>query len=674
MTRLGTEVLVVGAGPAGAATAAELARHGIRTLLAGRPDDREHDVLLGSPAVRALDSLGALGAVAARPADGVLLHLGDGRGRAVTDLGAAVCDRRTLGEALRGRATVLGATHVACDVASVRRTGEGYEARLGSGGTGVDGMTVTARHVVIASGARWGVQEQAPGLTAVQRFGGATGPGAPIRLRMPPPRATGPAELPVCAWHLPGATPGTCTIGVSTLQGQGGPGGAKGLLDEAVTAFRALDPGFRHARPLGAVLSGPLDCGFTPALAIDPEHGGLRVGDAAGLANPFTGEGLSYAVESGLLAARAVAGHRGDPDAAGRTYTRGLAAAYVGFFETAQHASRRYHLAWRILSATADSDRPFFAKARRALLLPEGLAGLTAVDRMQLPSAATAALKPFLLACDEVAVTTVRDEWPFIARLLITEGGSAHQRLRPAVPFYAALLASGRPPDIRLATVGAAIELATLGALSFLGPTEPAPAGRERKAVDWGTAAVVLSGDFLLSQASRLIAAVTPEISWAFADWLAELTALRGARLAHDDSVAAEDVFAALLEFPARIGAQLGGSSEEVTAVLRQAGAECGRAFLHAEDVLALRGERTRLDTTHSALLEGRISAWSDVGESAPPEGPASLGRWLAGSVAACRAAERSTQTLLDGVPHAMSRMIFSEFVAAVAGPAGVSQ
>ncbi|GAA3617689.1 hypothetical protein GCM10022419_123980 [Nonomuraea rosea] len=51
-----------------------------------------------------------------------------------------------------------------------------------------------------------------------------------------------------------------------------------------------------------------------------------------------------------------------------------------------------------------------------------------------------------------------------------------------------------------------------------------------------------------------------PEASWAFSDWLAGLTRLRAARIADPGVAGADDLFAALFEFPVRVGAQLGGA------------------------------------------------------------------------------------------------------------------
>src|SRR5262249_14870413 len=149
-------------------------------------------------------------------------------------------------------------------------------------------------------------------------------------------------------------------------------------------------------------------------------------------------------------------------------YRGALARAFVGYFESARHASRRYHLAWRILAATSGSPHPFYAKGRRAILLPGGLAGLGSEDEPSIPSGEELVLLPFLAACDEVSVATVRNEWPFLARLAIT--GATRRGLRPATLFFAAMAAAGGAPKVEYAPVGAAIELATLGALAFLGP------------------------------------------------------------------------------------------------------------------------------------------------------------------------------------------------------------
>jgi flavin-dependent dehydrogenase len=50
----------------------------------------------------------------------------------------------------------------------------------------------------------------------------------------------------------------------------------------------------------------------------------LLAGDSAGLADPVTAEGISHAIASGQIAARALLGGRLEPGAVARDYRRGL--------------------------------------------------------------------------------------------------------------------------------------------------------------------------------------------------------------------------------------------------------------------------------------------------------------------------------------------------------------
>ncbi|MCL1842052.1 MAG: NAD(P)/FAD-dependent oxidoreductase, partial [Propionibacteriaceae bacterium] len=76
----------------------------------------------------------------------------------------------------------------------------------------------------------------------------------------------------------------------------GEPRPARGCGDAGLVAEATATP----------VISGAaLPMGFDRAVAY--RRGVLLVGDAAGLVNPFNGEGVSYALESGLLAGRAIA-------------------------------------------------------------------------------------------------------------------------------------------------------------------------------------------------------------------------------------------------------------------------------------------------------------------------------------------------------------------------------
>ncbi len=95
-------------------------------------------------------------------------------------------------------------------------------------------------------------------------------------------------------------------------------------------------------------------------------HGWLAVGDAAGLVNPFNGEGIDYALESGRLAAEAFLEL---PNTAPARYEAVLAHDYDPFFATA----RRF--AWVI-------GRPRLLRALLALALSTGFTMELVLDIM----------------------------------------------------------------------------------------------------------------------------------------------------------------------------------------------------------------------------------------------------------------------------------------------------
>ncbi|MEU3770776.1 NAD(P)/FAD-dependent oxidoreductase [Amycolatopsis keratiniphila] len=627
-----SQVLVVGAGPAGSVAAAVLAGSGMRVLVARRRSHPipNHDLLLGKPARELLRSIGV--AVDRWPVLPVSLAVSDQTARPVPDAGYSLVDRDELCGTLREHAAGLGAEYVP------------------------DKTDRPGGHIILAGGVGHlrGRTPHSTGLTVVQRFIGAE-PDGRVLLRMLAPPADEPRGHPRCAWLAP--APGGYAVGATAF----GDVTPEALLDEAFAALSECEPALANLRAAGPAVTGPLHAGFGPGVAVD--EAGLRVGDAAGLVNPFTGEGLSHAMQSGQLAARAILARPDDPEDAAREYSRLLDSTYVGYFETARHVSSRYHLAWRVLNAGTSSESPFFAKSRRAIVLSEAVPTLTTPESMTVPVGLRPAILPFLAACDEVSVATVRREWPFLARMFTAPVDDL--RPRPALGFFGAMLAGGQVPARGHATVAAAIEIATLGVLAFLGP---AAAPREVRGVDWESATTVLAGDHLVGRASRLIAQAKPEILWTFSDWITELAALRAT--AATSGSGAGTVFSSLFEFPLRVGSHLGDAPSEP---LRAYGEALGRVFLHAEDVLALRGNRTRLDVTLAGLLAGRISALPEL-LSIPDLTASSLtgSRLATASAAAAEEGERARKTAADAltqVENPSARRLLGCLLDSIAAP-----
>jgi geranylgeranyl pyrophosphate synthase len=138
--------------------------------------------------------------------------------------------------------------------------------------------------------------------------------------------------------------------------------------------------------------------------------------------------------------------------------------------------------------------------------------------------------------------------------------------------------------------------------------------------------------------------------------------------------VDAAAVFGALFEFPARLGAVLGESAAPVVQALRDYGNHCGRAFLFAEDALALRGRRTRLDTTLAGMLRSDISALpdllsADVTPHRLDTDPAFRARALAAVTAARERARQAAHVAAGRVPSTASALILERFATAIAEP-----
>jgi geranylgeranyl reductase family protein len=93
--------------------------------------------------------------------------------------------------------------------------------------------------------------------------------------------------------------------------------------------------GFTDENRVGRIGSAALPMGFNRK----PHYtrGVLLVGDSGGMVNPFNGEGIDYALESGQIAAHTVLQALARPDEAGRErvlegYAAALDAAYGGYF------------------------------------------------------------------------------------------------------------------------------------------------------------------------------------------------------------------------------------------------------------------------------------------------------------------------------------------------------
>jgi menaquinone-9 beta-reductase len=297
------DAVVVGAGPGGSAAAHGLSARGLDVLLLDRaqfPRDKTCGDGLTPRALRALDELGILPDVRERGcpvyAYAVVAPNGHATRASITpEPGALVIPRMTLDAMLVQHATNSGARFAGgVTVDRVEPTSHGLRVQA------VGGAAFEARTAVIATGAATAVLSRSGILTYQPRTVLAARAyfedlqqevARTFQLRFDG------VPLPGYGWIFP-VDRTVANIGVAFL-----PGG------RTLTARQAFDRFALRLRPFlsgghrgGPVKGYPIRTDFLRA----PTSSGrvLLVGEAAGLVNPLTGEGIDYALESGLLAAR----------------------------------------------------------------------------------------------------------------------------------------------------------------------------------------------------------------------------------------------------------------------------------------------------------------------------------------------------------------------------------
>ena len=320
------DVLVVGAGPGGCTAAYFLARHGVDVALvekASFPRDKvcgdgltpravkllaEMGVDMDDPGFVHVEGLRIYGRNASLELPWPVLADWPGLGLVRTRLDFDHLLAQTAqkaGAQLWERTEALGPLHAKDWVNGARLRELGPEDEK-------DGPTrdIHARYVIAADGAS-------------SRFAGQAGvrrdPSRPLGIaarryfRIDRPQEPwleswldlweGDALLPGYGWLFP-LPDGTVNVGAGLLNTFTGfkDVSAQRLFD----AFAGMlaDWGVSEQTAEGKVMSGPLPMGMSRHPLAMP--GMLVVGDAAGMVNPFNGEGISYAMETGKLAAELV--------------------------------------------------------------------------------------------------------------------------------------------------------------------------------------------------------------------------------------------------------------------------------------------------------------------------------------------------------------------------------
>jgi geranylgeranyl reductase family protein len=374
---IAVDVAVLGAGPAGSATAAVLAAAGARVVVADRrafPRDKVCGDGLLPDATNALRDLGALSAVeaVAQGISGIRFEVPGGK-RGLVPVAGLVAPRRVLDAVLVEHAARNGAEvlHGYSVEGFVGEAGAWRAVRL----SGKDGeVTAEASWFVLATGA-------APRPRALAGLGTAPRGGAAVRAYATLP---GLAEdelfirfdrrrLPrgyYWAFPLGG---GRWNVGCGVFAASSGD---PSLVEEA----RAFGEELGAAEWSGKAKGAPLLSAF-PRLAV-ARGNVLAVGEAAGLTRPFSGEGIGPSLRSGMLAARCLLEEGAEPD---RSYRSRLTRSYARDFTA-------FRLGERLLRVPGLMD----ALVRRVEAAPAARARVKAVLSDRTPSSTV--LSPFGLA------------------------------------------------------------------------------------------------------------------------------------------------------------------------------------------------------------------------------------------------------------------------------------
>jgi geranylgeranyl reductase family protein len=346
------DVVVVGAGPAGSATAlaARRAAPDSRVLLLDRADFPRDKSCGDGIAPHVFDALREVGVEDAAAGWTPLRRLRLDRGGSSVERALArpvwVIPRRVFDARLVARATVAGAVLVRHRVREVRPTPEGFL---------LDNRYV-ARVVVAADGAHSTVAAatgRGRGRRAVAIRGYAPTPPSRSGRQL---IAYGHRRQPSYAWSFDRGD-GLSNVGYGELLGdQPGPPSRRVLLEQ----LEELRPGAAEAGTEWRGHHLPLS-GWRWH---QPDGALLLVGDAAGLVNPMTGEGIYYAVATGIAAGRAAARAVGTDDAraAGalhRTAVRGLLARHLRHTSVAARLSTFPVVVEAGIRAAARSQRVF---------------------------------------------------------------------------------------------------------------------------------------------------------------------------------------------------------------------------------------------------------------------------------------------------------------------------
>lgn len=346
--RLNPDILIAGAGPAGAVAALRLAEAGRRVVILDRsefPRDKACGDGLIADAIAALRAIGLDGPViaAARKA-GRLRTFSPGGVEVAFDAEFLVLPRRVFDHLILQRAIAAGAEFRRFVVDAPIRDGTGVVVGVTGGLPGAAARSeLRAPLTILATGAAAGVLRKFDDQARVTSSG--------IAVRTYARRPAGTPDLtdllislerellPGYAWAFP-APDGLVNVGVGsiTTRGSGDEVNLRRRLDDLLAGGGRVGQATGPMTATEPYRGAPLRTGLTGARLGQP---GLAViGEAAGTTYGVTGEGIGKAMESGILVAQMAAAPDADLASAGLRYASVMKSRHAARFRAYDRAER----------------------------------------------------------------------------------------------------------------------------------------------------------------------------------------------------------------------------------------------------------------------------------------------------------------------------------------------
>ena len=360
------DAVVIGAGPAGSAAAIRLARAGRRVLLVDRstmPREKVCGCCLSPTALAELESLDAFADCAVRPVPLEAVQVVSGGHAARLSLAGATLSREALDTTLVAQAIKAGADWLPqTTIASITEEADRVRLTIRSAApppaalAATASLSLEAEHAVIATGLADHVRIKCAGSSTRRSF------------RREPRRLIAAKSRIGVGLSLPAAASDLAAGELVMAVGRGGYAGIVRLEDGRIDIAAAIAPqavanaGRPHAAVATLLEEGLAGAGLrldlaavnaahvraTPALThraplVAGSQGRLcRIGDAAGYVEPFTGEGMGWALVSGRLLSEAILAG-GPPAAIAAAFSHG----HDQFFASHHARCRRVALAVR---------------------------------------------------------------------------------------------------------------------------------------------------------------------------------------------------------------------------------------------------------------------------------------------------------------------------------------